>query len=90
MPLRDIQPDIVAPKGQKVTLDASGSVYAESGSTYQWYVDTMVEAYQKIEGATSPQYQFTASQVQNYKCVITHPDGTHHYEVHCRVQIESK
>ena len=34
--LRDMQPDIVAPKGQKVTLDASRSVNAENGSTYQW------------------------------------------------------
>ena len=85
-----MQPDIVAPKGQKVTLDASRSVYAENGSTYQWYVAGGVGSYDKIEGAASPQYQVTVAEWTDYKCVITHPDGTHHYEVHCRVRTENK
>ena len=77
---RDVQPETPAPAGHMVTLDASQSVYAIPGSTYQWYAaGGFAGTFDKLEGETTSQYQFVAvGGPLVYKCSITHLDGKHY------------
>ena len=86
--LREMKGPIRVPEGQKVTLDATQSVYNQAGSTYQWYdYAGMFGLGTLIEGATAPQYQASMGSPRQLRCVITHPDGIK-YEVYFNLWME--